>query len=31
MSHAELAKTIDDAFESRDGVSPATRGAVREA
>jgi 2,3,4,5-tetrahydropyridine-2,6-dicarboxylate N-succinyltransferase len=31
MSHAELAKTIDDAFERRDGVSPATKGAVREA
>jgi 2,3,4,5-tetrahydropyridine-2,6-dicarboxylate N-succinyltransferase len=31
MSHAELAKTIDDAFEQRDGVSPATKGAVREA
>jgi 2,3,4,5-tetrahydropyridine-2,6-dicarboxylate N-succinyltransferase len=31
MSHAELSKTIDDAFERRDGVSPATKGAVREA
>jgi 2,3,4,5-tetrahydropyridine-2-carboxylate N-succinyltransferase len=31
MSHAELAKTIDDAFEQRDGVSPATKGRVREA
>ena len=31
MSHAELAKTIDDAFEQRDGVSPATKGAVRDA
>jgi len=36
MSHAEvakteLAKTIDDAFETRDGISPATKGAVREA
>ncbi len=31
MSHAELAKTIDDAFEARDGIGPATRGAVREA
>jgi 2,3,4,5-tetrahydropyridine-2,6-dicarboxylate N-succinyltransferase len=31
MSHAELAKTIDDAFEQRDGVSPATKGPVREA
>jgi 2,3,4,5-tetrahydropyridine-2-carboxylate N-succinyltransferase len=31
MSHAELAKTIDDAFEKRDGVGPSTKGAVREA
>ena len=31
MSHAELAKTVDDAFEQRDGVSPATKGPVREA
>src|ERR1700726_2764947 len=31
MSHAELAKTIDDAFEQRDGVAPSTKGAVREA
>ena len=31
MSHAELAKTIDEAFETRDGVGPATRGAVRDA
>ena len=31
MSHAELAKTIDEAFETRDGISPATKGAVREA
>ena len=31
MSYAELAKTIDDAFEKRDGVGPATRGAVRDA
>jgi 2,3,4,5-tetrahydropyridine-2-carboxylate N-succinyltransferase len=31
MSHTELAKTIDDAFEKRDGVSPSTKGAVREA
>ena len=31
MSHAELAKTIDEAFEARDGISPATRGAAREA
>jgi 2,3,4,5-tetrahydropyridine-2,6-dicarboxylate N-succinyltransferase len=31
MSHAELAKTIDDAFEARDGVGPTTKGAAREA
>jgi 2,3,4,5-tetrahydropyridine-2-carboxylate N-succinyltransferase len=31
MSHADLAKTIDDAFEVRNDVSPATKGAVREA
>ncbi|HEY7666387.1 MAG TPA: 2,3,4,5-tetrahydropyridine-2,6-dicarboxylate N-succinyltransferase [Xanthobacteraceae bacterium] len=31
MSHAELANTIDDAFERRDGIGPATKGAVREA
>jgi 2,3,4,5-tetrahydropyridine-2-carboxylate N-succinyltransferase len=31
MSHAELAKIIDHAFERRDSVSPATSGAVREA
>ena len=31
MSHAELAKTIDDAFEKRDGIGPATKGAVRDA
>src|SRR5712692_1311692 len=31
MSHAELAKTIDDAFEARDGVAPSTKGPVREA
>src|SRR5438309_5466306 len=31
MSNAELAKTIDDAFEQREGISPATKGAVREA
>ena len=30
-AHADLAKTIDDAFEQRDGVSPATKGPVREA
>jgi 2,3,4,5-tetrahydropyridine-2-carboxylate N-succinyltransferase len=31
MSHADLAKTIDDAFEARNDVSPATKGAVRDA
>jgi 2,3,4,5-tetrahydropyridine-2-carboxylate N-succinyltransferase len=31
MSHAELAKTIDDAFEQREGIGPATKGAAREA
>jgi 2,3,4,5-tetrahydropyridine-2,6-dicarboxylate N-succinyltransferase len=31
MSHAELAKTIDDAFEQREGIGPATKGRVREA
>jgi len=31
MSHAELAKIIDDAFEQRDGIGPSTKGAVREA
>jgi 2,3,4,5-tetrahydropyridine-2,6-dicarboxylate N-succinyltransferase len=31
MSHAELAKTIDEAFETRDGISSATKGAVRDA
>ena len=31
MPHAELAKTIDDAFEKRDGIGPATKGPVREA
>jgi 2,3,4,5-tetrahydropyridine-2-carboxylate N-succinyltransferase len=31
MSNAELAKTIDHAFETRDGIGPATKGAVREA
>ena len=29
--HADLAKTIDDAFEKRDDISPATKGPVREA
>ena len=31
MRHAELAETIDAAFEARDGVGPSTRGVVREA
>jgi len=31
MSHAELARTIDDAFDQRDGVDPSTKGPVREA
>jgi 2,3,4,5-tetrahydropyridine-2-carboxylate N-succinyltransferase len=31
MPHAELAKTIDDAFEQREGVGPSTKGAVRDA
>jgi 2,3,4,5-tetrahydropyridine-2,6-dicarboxylate N-succinyltransferase len=31
MSHAELAKTIDDAFERRAGIGVATKGPVREA
>jgi 2,3,4,5-tetrahydropyridine-2,6-dicarboxylate N-succinyltransferase len=31
MLHSELAKTIDAAFEQRDGVGPGTKGAVREA
>jgi 2,3,4,5-tetrahydropyridine-2,6-dicarboxylate N-succinyltransferase len=31
MSHADLAKIIDDAFEQRDGIGPSTKGAVREA
>jgi 2,3,4,5-tetrahydropyridine-2,6-dicarboxylate N-succinyltransferase len=31
MSHAELAKTIDEAFETRDAIGPATRSAVRDA
>ena len=31
MSHAELAKTIDDAFEQRSGIGIATKGPVREA
>jgi 2,3,4,5-tetrahydropyridine-2-carboxylate N-succinyltransferase len=31
MSPNELEKTINDAFDQRDGVTPATKGAVREA
>ena len=31
MSHAELAKIIDDAFEARNDVSPTTKGEVRDA
>ncbi len=31
MSHADLAKTIDDAFEKRNDVTPATKGSVRDA
>jgi len=31
MSHAELAKTIDNAFEKRGGIGPATQGPVRAA
>ena len=31
MSHADLANTIDDAFDKRDGVGPSTKGPVREA
>src|SRR3954470_5660695 len=31
MSHANLAKTIDEAFEARNEVSPSTKGAVRDA
>jgi 2,3,4,5-tetrahydropyridine-2-carboxylate N-succinyltransferase len=31
MPHAALAKTIDDAFEKRDGIGPSTKGDVREA
>jgi 2,3,4,5-tetrahydropyridine-2,6-dicarboxylate N-succinyltransferase len=31
MSHAELAKTIDEAFDKRDSIGPTTTGAVREA
>jgi 2,3,4,5-tetrahydropyridine-2-carboxylate N-succinyltransferase len=31
MSHAELVRTIDDAFERRSEIGPSTRGPVREA
>ncbi|MFZ1883567.1 MAG: 2,3,4,5-tetrahydropyridine-2,6-dicarboxylate N-succinyltransferase [Rhodoplanes sp.] len=31
MTHADLAKTIDDAFERRDEIGPTTKGAVRDA
>ena len=31
MTHADLAKTIDDAFERRDDIGPTTKGAVRDA
>jgi 2,3,4,5-tetrahydropyridine-2-carboxylate N-succinyltransferase len=31
MSHADLAKTIDDAFEQREGIGPSTKGAARDA
>ena len=31
MSHSDLAKTIDDAFEQREAISLATKGVVREA
>ena len=31
MAHADLAKTIDDAFEARAAISFGTAGAVREA
>ena len=31
MPHADLARTIDEAFEKRDGIGPSTRGPVREA
>ncbi len=31
MPHADLAKTIDDAFEKRNEITPATKGQVREA
>ena len=31
MTHADLAKTIDDAFEQRNEIGPATKGAIRDA
>src|SRR6202040_3366681 len=31
MTHGELASTIDKAFEERDRIGPATKGAVRDA
>ena len=31
MSHAELARTIDEAFDKRDAIGPSTQGPVREA
>jgi 2,3,4,5-tetrahydropyridine-2-carboxylate N-succinyltransferase len=31
MPHEELARTIDQAFDGRDGIGPTTRGAAREA
>jgi 2,3,4,5-tetrahydropyridine-2,6-dicarboxylate N-succinyltransferase len=31
MSHSELARTIDDAFDAREGVGPSTKGVVRDA
>jgi 2,3,4,5-tetrahydropyridine-2-carboxylate N-succinyltransferase len=31
MTHADLAKTIDDAFERRNDIGPTTKGAVRDA
>ena len=31
MPHSELAKTIDDAFEAREGIGPSTKGVVRDA
>jgi 2,3,4,5-tetrahydropyridine-2-carboxylate N-succinyltransferase len=31
MPHADLARTIDDAFDKRDGINTSTKGSVREA